>query len=93
MDHLSQPKPGIFHLVCSIFVTYLAKTPTDELWGKFILPLCMAKHQLLLPSIYYFLFALSYGLGVLEENLIKPNTTCVQNKDRSRSKGPTVQHL
>lgn len=86
MDRLSQPKPGKFQLACSIFVTYLAKTLKDEFWGKFILPLCMAKHQILLPSIYYSQFALPYGLGVLEENIIKPNTKCTQDKGRPRSK-------
>lgn len=92
-NHLSQPKSGKFQLACSIFVTYLAKTLKDEFWGKFILPLRMAKLQLLLPSIYYSLFALLYHLGVLEENLIKPNTECTQDKDGPRSKELTVQHL
>ena len=93
MDHHSQSKPGKFQLACSIFVTYLAKTLKDEFWGKFILPLRMAKLQLLLPSIYYSLLALSYGLGVLEEKLIKPNPERTPDKDRPRSKEVTVQHL
>lgn len=85
--------PEKFRLAYSVFVTTLTKTLKDEFGGTFSPSLCMDKLQPLLPSIYYSLFALPYCLGVLEKNLIKPNTEHTQDKDRIISRELTVQHL